>query len=206
MCPGKIRLTETCCRLSVGIAFLKTQQYSAAINYVGYSERTVFDDSESCWKAMQAERKWHILLSIIIMLITSSQCMDSKEAKLKERRTLLDLILQVIGDNQRDKLASRRITSGLFSVPQDLKFSSREKSSYFPKQDRSRPIEVVPRDTSLKDRFINHFTGPVKFSSECRTHFQRLYYNTRDCSRPAYYKRCARLLTRLALSPLCTQS
>lgn len=92
------------------------------------------------WKAMQAERKWHILLSIIIMLITSSQCMDSKEAKLKERRTLLDLILQVIGDNQRDKLASRRITSGLYSVPQDLKFSSREKSLYFPKQDRSKPI------------------------------------------------------------------
>lgn len=66
--------------------------------------------------------------------------MDSKEAKLKERRTLLDLILQVIGDNQRDKLASRRITSGLYSVPQDLKFSSREKSSYLPKQDRSKPI------------------------------------------------------------------
>ncbi|XP_063056289.1 ALK and LTK ligand 1 [Engraulis encrasicolus] len=163
---------------------------------------------------MQTEKKWHILLCTIIMLITSSQCMDSKEVKLKERRTLLDLILQVIGDNQRDKPVSRRITSGLFTVSQDLKFSSREKASYSPKHDRSRPMEVVTRDTSLpekqailKDRFITHFTaGPVKFSAECRTHFQRLYYNTRDCSRPAYYKRCARLLTRLALSPLCTQS
>uniref|UniRef100_A0A8B9HWC3 ALK and LTK ligand 1 n=1 Tax=Astyanax mexicanus TaxID=7994 RepID=A0A8B9HWC3_ASTMX len=47
--------------------------------------------------------------------------------------------------------------------------------------------------------------GPVKFSSECRTHFHRIYHNTRDCTRPAYYKRCARLLTRLAMSPLCAQ-
>uniref|UniRef100_A0A663MQX4 ALK and LTK ligand 1 n=1 Tax=Athene cunicularia TaxID=194338 RepID=A0A663MQX4_ATHCN len=49
-------------------------------------------------------------------------------------------------------------------------------------------------------------TGPVTFSSECSKHFHRLYHNTRDCSTPAYYKRCARLLTRLAMSPLCTQS
>uniref|UniRef100_A0A663E389 ALK and LTK ligand 1 n=2 Tax=Accipitrinae TaxID=8955 RepID=A0A663E389_AQUCH len=40
----------------------------------------------------------------------------------------------------------------------------------------------------------------------CSKHFHRLYHNTRDCSTPAYYKRCARLLTRLAMSPLCTQS
>uniref|UniRef100_A0A674GKI5 ALK and LTK ligand 1 n=2 Tax=Passeriformes TaxID=9126 RepID=A0A674GKI5_TAEGU len=53
--------------------------------------------------------------------------------------------------------------------------------------------------------FINHL-WPVTFSSECSKHFHRLYHNTRDCSTPTYYKRCARLLTRLAMSPLCTQS
>uniref|UniRef100_A0A8C6WSX1 ALK and LTK ligand 1 n=1 Tax=Neogobius melanostomus TaxID=47308 RepID=A0A8C6WSX1_9GOBI len=58
----------------------------------------------------------------------------------------------------------------------------------------------------MKGKFIQHFTGPVKFSLECRTHFHRLYHNTRDCSTPAFYKRCARLLTRLAMSPLCMQS
>lgn len=26
--------------------------------------------------------------------------------------------------------------------------------------------------------------GPIKFPSECRTHFHRIYHNTRDCSRP----------------------
>ncbi|XP_028592805.2 ALK and LTK ligand 1 isoform X1 [Podarcis muralis] len=69
----------------------------------------------------------------------------------------------------------------------------------------SRHSEVFPRDSNLKDKFIKHFTGPVTFSAECSKHFHRLYHNTRDCSTPAYYKRCARLLTRLAMSPLCTQ-
>ncbi|CAB1324599.1 unnamed protein product, partial [Coregonus sp. 'balchen'] len=118
---------------------------------------------------MQTERKWHILLSIFLLLITSSQCMDRKEVKQKERRTLLDLILQVIGDSQwGDKPAvSRRYNSGLFPAAQEMKFSSREKPLYVPRLDNSRPI------------------GPVKFSSECRTHFHRLYHNTRDCSKPA---------------------
>ncbi|XP_035504051.1 protein ALKAL-like isoform X2 [Scophthalmus maximus] len=138
---------------------------------------------------MQVERKWHILLTIFFLLITSGQCMDSKEVKQKERRTLLDLILQVIRDSQqRDKTLSRRCSSGLFTSPQDMKFSSREKPFYVPRLDNSRLIEIVPRDVNMKGKFIQHFTGPVKFSSECRTHFHRLYHNTRDCSRPACQK------------------
>ncbi|KAI7798026.1 ALK and LTK ligand 1 isoform X1 [Triplophysa rosa] len=154
---------------------------------------------------MRAKKRWHILLSMILLLITSSQCMDSKEVKQQERQILLNLILQVVADNQRDKPASsRRITSGLFSVSQDVKFSSREKAAYF---SNSRPIDIAQRDTNMKEKFIEHFTaGPIKFPSECRTHFHRIYHNTRDCSRPTHYKRCARLLTRLAMSPLCTQS
>uniref|UniRef100_UPI0037E808DF ALK and LTK ligand 1 isoform X2 n=1 Tax=Semicossyphus pulcher TaxID=241346 RepID=UPI0037E808DF len=155
---------------------------------------------------MQVERKWHILLSIFFLLITSGQCMDSKDVKQKERRTLLDLILQVIRDSQhRDKGVSRRCSSGLFTSAQDMKFSS-QKPLYVPRLDNSRLIEIFPRSVNMKGKFIQHFTGPVKFSSECRTHFHRLYHNTRDCSTPAYYKRCARLLTRLAMSPLCMQS
>uniref|UniRef100_A0A3Q3QTT4 Uncharacterized protein n=1 Tax=Monopterus albus TaxID=43700 RepID=A0A3Q3QTT4_MONAL len=155
-------------------------------------------------EVMQVERKWHILLPIFFLLITSGQCMDSKQ---KERRTLLDLIIQVIRDSQqREKPVSRRCNSGLFTSAQSTKFPSREKPFYVPRLDNSRLIEIVPRDVSMKGKFIQHFTGPVKFSSECRTHFHRLYHNTRDCSKPAYYKRCARLLTRLAMSPLCMQS
>uniref|UniRef100_A0A8C7PX61 Uncharacterized protein n=1 Tax=Oncorhynchus mykiss TaxID=8022 RepID=A0A8C7PX61_ONCMY len=91
------------------------------------------------------ERKWHILLSIILMLITSSQCMDSKEVKQKGRRTLLDLILQVIGDSQSgDKPSvSRRYNSGLFPTAQEMRFSSGEKPLYVPRLDNSRPIEPI---------------------------------------------------------------
>ncbi|XP_041624464.1 ALK and LTK ligand 1 [Vulpes lagopus] len=75
-----------------------------------------------------------------------------------------------------------------------------------PAPSASRSTETFPRDLNLKDKFIKHFTGPVTFSAECSKHFRRLYHNTRDCSTPAYYKRCARLLTRLAVSPLCSQT
>ncbi|XP_058384989.1 ALK and LTK ligand 1 [Diceros bicornis minor] len=75
-----------------------------------------------------------------------------------------------------------------------------------PASSASRSAEIFPRDLNLKDKFIKHFTGPVTFSAECKKHFHRLYHNTRDCSTPAYYKRCARLLTRLAVSPLCSQT
>ncbi|XP_045854700.1 ALK and LTK ligand 1 [Meles meles] len=75
-----------------------------------------------------------------------------------------------------------------------------------PAPNASRSTEIFPRDLNLKDKFIKHFTGPVTFSAECSKHFHRLYHNTRDCSTPAYYKRCARLLTRLAVSPLCSQT
>ncbi|XP_077440488.1 ALK and LTK ligand 1 isoform X2 [Vanacampus margaritifer] len=154
---------------------------------------------------MQVERKWHILLTFLLLFITSGQCMDNKKVR-QERRTLLDLILQIRDSQQLDKHISRRCSGGLFTSHQDLKLSSHEKPLYLPRLDNSKLIEIVPRDLNMKHKFIQHFTGPVKFSSECRTHFDRLYHNTRDCSRPAYYKRCARLLTRLAMSPLCTQS
>lgn len=95
---------------------------------------------------MQVERKWHILLTIFFLLITSGQCMDSKDVKQKERRTLLDLILQVIRDSQqRDKAVSRRCSSGLFTSAQDMKFSSREKPFYVPRLDNSRLIGKLIR-------------------------------------------------------------
>ncbi|XP_040887961.1 ALK and LTK ligand 2 [Toxotes jaculatrix] len=66
-------------------------------------------------------------------------------------------------------------------------------------------LEGHPRDPRHKDKFIKHLTGPLYFNPKCRKHFNRLYHNTRDCTVPAYYKRCARLLTQLANSPRCTE-
>ncbi|KAM8722464.1 ALK and LTK ligand 2-like [Acanthopagrus latus] len=61
------------------------------------------------------------------------------------------------------------------------------------------------RDPRHKDTFIIHLTGPLYFNPKCRKHFLRLYHNTRDCTIPAYYRRCARLLTALANSPRCAE-
>lgn len=67
-------------------------------------------------------------------------------------------------------------------------------------------LEIFPRDLRKKQRIIHHLTGPLHFSAKCKKHVYRLYHNTRDCTIPAYYKRCARLLTRLAESPRCQES
>lgn len=89
---------------------------------------------------MQVESKWHMLLTIVFLLITSGQCMNSKDAKQKERRTLLDVILQVIRDSQqhRDRAAARRCNNGLLTSGQDTRFPAHEKPFYVPRLDHSR--------------------------------------------------------------------
>lgn len=96
---------------------------------------------------MQAVRKCHILSSLFLLLISSGQCMDSKEVRQKERRILLDHILQVNGDSQwGDKPSvSSRYNSGLFPAAQDMNFSSGEKPLYVPRLDNSRPIGKLIR-------------------------------------------------------------
>ncbi|XP_029942168.1 ALK and LTK ligand 2b [Salarias fasciatus] len=61
------------------------------------------------------------------------------------------------------------------------------------------------RDPQHKEKFIIHLTGPLSFDPKCKKQFHRLYHNTRDCTVPAYYRRCARLLIQLAKSPRCAE-
>uniref|UniRef100_A0A8C5QU72 Uncharacterized protein n=1 Tax=Leptobrachium leishanense TaxID=445787 RepID=A0A8C5QU72_9ANUR len=62
----------------------------------------------------------------------------------------------------------------------------------------------VPRDLRMKEKFLKHLTGQLSFPSPiCNKIFQRLYNTTRDCTIPTHYKRCARLLSRLAVNPSC---
>ncbi|KAJ3606761.1 hypothetical protein NHX12_026280 [Muraenolepis orangiensis] len=68
-----------------------------------------------------------------------------------------------------------------------------------------RHTEISTRGNRKKEKFLKHLTGPLYFSPKCRKHVYKLYHNTRDCTTPAYFKRCARLLTRLAGSPQCTE-
>nr|XP_046229277.1 ALK and LTK ligand 2-like [Scatophagus argus] len=74
------------------------------------------------------------------------------------------------------------------------------------KTNRGEKVVVIsPRDLRKKEKFLKHLTGPLYFGPKCRKHVYRLYHYTRDCTIPAYFKRCARLLTRLAGSPQCTE-
>ncbi|XP_056219398.1 ALK and LTK ligand 2a-like isoform X2 [Seriola aureovittata] len=73
------------------------------------------------------------------------------------------------------------------------------------KTDRDQAVVVFPRDLRKKEKFIKHITGPLYFSPKCRKQVYRVYHHTRECTIPAYFKRCARLLTRLAGSLQCTE-
>ncbi|XP_073439900.1 ALK and LTK ligand 1 isoform X1 [Dendrobates tinctorius] len=160
---------------------------------------------------MQRARKWQALLAISLLLVTSS-VHGISEAQERERRTLLDLIVQAIGDSSTSresagKVITRRYSEGTAYSSEhggQRRLYSRERTS--PRTSSKRPSEIFSRDSTLKEKFINHFTeGPVVFSAECSKQFYRLYHHTKDCSTPTHFKRCARLLTRLAKSPLCSQ-
>ncbi|XP_067831660.1 ALK and LTK ligand 1 isoform X2 [Heptranchias perlo] len=148
-------------------------------------------------------RKWHTLLGIVFLLVTAGHCEGRAESRQKARQSPLELILKGAGDSNHGSRNIAKRFSTLYALDQDYKHFTKEKAVFVPRLDK--PIEVVHRDPRMKEKFIKHFAGPISFSPECSKQFQRLYYNTRDCSTPAYYKRCARLLTRLAVSPLCTQ-
>ncbi|XP_077348808.1 ALK and LTK ligand 1 isoform X1 [Lithobates pipiens] len=179
---------------------------------------------------MQRARKWQAVLAISLLLVTSSVQAIS-EVTASDRRTLLDLIVH-IGDSsssssrESGKVITRRYNEGpAYSAEHGIqRLSSRERSASSPKSSSKRHSEIHSRDSTLRDRFINHFTeilsrdptlrdrlinhftaGPVIFSPECSKQFYRLYHNTKDCSTSTSYKRCARLLIRLAKSQLCSQ-
>lgn len=70
---------------------------------------------------------------------------------------------------------------------------------------RVKAAGIPPIDLRKKEKFIKILTGPLYFGPKCRKHAYKVYHHNRDCTIPAYFKRCARLLTRLAVSPQCTE-
>ncbi|XP_075069611.1 ALK and LTK ligand 1 isoform X2 [Mixophyes fleayi] len=158
---------------------------------------------------MQRARKWQAILAISLLLVTSS-VQGISEVQSRERRTLLDLLVQVTGDSstrESEKVIARRYNEGAaYSAEHGNHGLSRERTAASTRTNRKRPSEVLSSDSNLKEKFINHFTaGPVTFSGECSKQFYRLYHNTIDCSTPAFYIRCARLLRRLSKSQLCSK-
>ncbi|XP_062267629.1 ALK and LTK ligand 2a-like [Platichthys flesus] len=99
------------------------------------------------------------------------------------------------GAKTESPLTSRAHTSP--AAPKDLRNLKTDRGA--------QAVVVFPRDARKKEKFLKHITGPLYFHPKCRQQVYRVYHHTRECTTPAYLKRCARLLTRLAGSLRCTE-
>ncbi|XP_032817706.1 ALK and LTK ligand 2 [Petromyzon marinus] len=151
----------------------------------------------------------HALLGLLALLAASARCWDGAaglQAGLASRQSLLDLVLAALEELERGG-GTRHSSSPLaFPSSEDLAGNAAEMSRI--PSEIFFPIAIDTRDPSLKEKFIKHVTNKssMYMSPECSRQFYRLYHNTRDCTVRSYYRRCARLLRRLTMSPLCTKS
>ncbi|KAM6992138.1 aLK and LTK ligand 2a isoform 2-T2 [Tautogolabrus adspersus] len=117
----------------------------------------------------------------------------------QDMRRIVEIVKHVEESRGRLGKTEAALTSSARSSPEP-------KDLHSLKTDRGdQVVAVYPRDLRKKESLIRHFTGPLYFSPKCRKHVYRLYHHTRDCTIPAFLRRCARLLTRLAGSPQCTE-
>ncbi|XP_030051460.1 ALK and LTK ligand 2 [Microcaecilia unicolor] len=137
-----------------------------------------------------------VLLALACFMLSAGYCKERTEDQ-----TLLNFIMEIM-QNLKEYDAQESNGVQYFSKEEDHVFGHKELPDYGLYQEERR-VEIVPRDLRMKNKFLTHLTGPLYFSPKCSKHFHRLYHTTRDCTIPAYYKRCARLLTRLAVSPMC---
>ncbi|XP_007904100.1 protein ALKAL-like isoform X2 [Callorhinchus milii] len=148
-------------------------------------------------------RKWHTLLGIVFLLVTPGHSESITEPRAKEKHSLVDLILAGVGDSTHGGKNLVKRYSNLFPLDKDYKHSSKETPALVSTLDKS--LEIAARDLSLKDKYILSFGGVINFPPECSKYFFRIYNNTKDCTTPSFYRRCARLLKQLSLSPSCRQ-
>ncbi|XP_072218315.1 aLK and LTK ligand 2a [Leuresthes tenuis] len=156
----------------------------------------------------------HVMMGLVLLMCTlTGHCSESAPSTAPTSNAAA-----AGGDAQRDL---RRIVEivrhveenrGRHGAKTEAVLTSRMDSSSVEQRDfRNRTdrgihaVVVVPRDLRKKEKFLKHITGPLYFSPKCRKNVYKVYHHTRDCTIPAYFKRCARLLTRLAGSPQCTE-
>ncbi|KAM6905730.1 aLK and LTK ligand 2a [Lycodopsis pacificus] len=162
---------------------------------------------------MSGPRK-HVTMGLVLLMCTltghcgesapsaapSSATAAGREAQ-QDLRRMIEIVRYV--EQSRGRHSANReapSTSRTRSSPVEPKDLNTSKT------DRGDQVVVVfPRDLRKKEKFLKHLTGPLYFSPKCRKHVYRLYHHTRDCTIPDYFKRCARLLTRLAGSRQCTE-
>ncbi|KAI4792012.1 hypothetical protein KUCAC02_033660 [Chaenocephalus aceratus] len=125
-------------------------------------------------------------LSLLLLLVYATRCSAALVLMGSEAQQGVQVVLEGRSALQLSRSPRTRVLSGARS-----------------RTHRGPEGTPPPPDPRRKEEFLKHLTGPLHFSPKCRKHFHRLYHNTRDCTTPAYYKRCSRLLTRLANSPRC---
>ncbi|KAL4623918.1 protein FAM150B [Arapaima gigas] len=145
-----------------------------------------------------------VLMALLLLIFSAGHCKlstvptGSKYKDVSLFQLIVDKVMQV-KERQAEESDSQR-PSGW----PEHSANSQNVQDYKVRHD-DQVLEVFPRDLRQKEKFLKHLTGPLYFSPKCSRHFYRLYHNTRDCTIPAYYKRCARLLTRLAGSQRCME-
>ncbi|XP_053564926.1 ALK and LTK ligand 2 [Bombina bombina] len=145
--------------------------------------------------------RYTALLAFLLFMISSGYCKERIDSRNLSEKSLLNFIMKIIRDLKKYNLEETKIMQYV-SKQTDYSMEEKEDRDYKLYQDEQR-IEIFPRDLRMKDKFLKHLTGPLYYSAKCSRYFHRLYHSTKDCTIPAYYKRCARLLTRLAVSPVC---
>ncbi|XP_038583431.1 ALK and LTK ligand 1-like [Micropterus salmoides] len=124
-----------------------------------------------------------------------------RDAQQQDLRRIVEIVKHVEGSRGRHSAKTEApLTSRTRSSPVEPK-DLRNVKTFRGEQ----VVAVFPTDLKKKEKFLKHITGPLYFSPKCRKHVYRVYHHTRECTVPAYFKRCARLLTRLAGTPQCTE-
>ncbi|XP_026174700.1 aLK and LTK ligand 2a [Mastacembelus armatus] len=155
---------------------------------------------------MSGLRKHFTMGLVLLMCTLTRHCGESApQAVAAARRDtqhgskrMVQIVKQV--EESRGRYSAKTeapLTSRVMTPPVDLRNLKTETAD--------EAVVVYPRDLRKKGKFIEHLTDPHIFNLKCRKHVYRLYYHTRDCTIPAFFRRCARLLTRLAVSPQCTE-
>ncbi|XP_029113345.1 ALK and LTK ligand 2-like [Scleropages formosus] len=143
------------------------------------------------------------LLGLAVLLWSAGACRASAPpAEQRDDKSLFERILDIV---KRAKERQGEGGESFGAAKPEQSAEGREPQDYKSYNEEEHVVEIFPRDLRKKEKFLKHLTGPLYFSPKCRKHVYRLYHNTRDCTIPAYYKRCARLLTRLAGSARCTE-
>ncbi|XP_026092996.1 protein ALKAL-like [Carassius auratus] len=141
--------------------------------------------------AMRALRAPVLVMGLVMIICTTAQSDASVNKVEKTFRRIMDIMR--LAENSVDDASAQKKES----APKDTHRLKTETGETI--------LKIFPRDLRNKEKVIKILTGPLYFSPKCRKYVYRLYHNTRDCTIPAYYRRCARLLVRLAESPRCQE-